>query len=91
MYQGILQVGVAFLQIERGSWTSALKMFRRGLPKLRTLPAMCQGIHIAAFRSAAEEIHAEITLGGPESLHDFDVKRFPKLELAEDASNKEPV
>lgn len=81
MYQGILQVGVAFLQIERGNWIGAIKMFRRGLPRLRTLPPVCQGINIAALRSAAEAIHAEVTTLGPERLAEFDQSRFPRIEF----------
>jgi len=79
MYQGILQVGVAFLQIERGNWRGALKMFRRGLPRLRTLPAVCQGVDVAAFRTAAESIHSDVTALGAERLHEFDRSRFPLI------------
>lgn len=81
MYQGILQIGVAFLQIERGNWLGALKMFRRGLPRLRTLPPICQGINIAALRTAAEAIHREVTALGPARLAEFDQGRFPKIEF----------
>jgi len=80
MYQGVLQVGVAFLQIEANNWAGALKMFRRGLPKLRALPDVCQTINIADFRAAAERIHAEITVLGPERLAEFDQSRFPQIE-----------
>jgi predicted metal-dependent hydrolase len=83
MYQGILQVGVAFLQIERNNWSGALKMFRRGLPRLRTLPPICQGVDIAAFRSVAEQIHWEITAIGAERLHEFDRATFPRIALVE--------
>ncbi|MGL4650392.1 MAG: DUF309 domain-containing protein [Caldilineaceae bacterium] len=79
MYQGILQVGVAFLQIERGNWAGAIKMFRRGLPRLRDLPPICQGVHLAEFRSTAEEIHASVTALGPERLAEFDRARFPHI------------
>lgn len=82
MYQGILQVGVAFLQIERGNWMGALKMFRRGLPRLRNLPSICQGINVAALRAAAEAIHTEVTALGPERLAEFDQSRFPQIEFA---------
>lgn len=82
MYQGILQVGVAFLQIERGNWIGAVKMFRRGLPRLRTLPPVCQGINIAALRNAAEAIHAEVTALGPARMAEFDQGRFPRIEFA---------
>lgn len=83
MYQGILQVGVAFLQIQRSNWAGAIKMFRRGLPRLRTLPPVCQGIDIASFRSAAEQIHWELTNSGPEGLKTFDQSRFPRIEFVE--------
>lgn len=84
MYQGILQIGVAFLQIQRNHWVGAIKMFRRGLPRLRTLPPICQGIDIAAFRASAEAIHWEITTLGAARLHEFDQSRFPRLILCEE-------
>lgn len=79
LYQGILQVGVAFLQIERNNWRGALKMFRRGLPRLRELPAQCQGVDVASLRAAAEQIHAAVTLLGSERLREFDQSRFPTI------------
>lgn len=85
MYQGILQIGVAFLQIERGNWIGAIKMFRRGLPRLRTLPPVCQGVNIAALRSAAAAIHAEVTVLGPARLAEFDQRRFPQIEFAQES------
>ncbi len=83
LYQGILQVGLGFLQIQRGNWAAALKMFRRGLPRLRNLPPVCQGIQLAKFRAAAEAIHAEISELGAEHLAEFDQSRLPKLEFEE--------
>jgi CheY-like chemotaxis protein len=81
LYQGVLQVGLAFLQIEQKNWAGALKMFRRGLPRLRDLPPVCQGINVAALRSAAEVIHRRITELGPERLTEFDQGSFPKIEM----------
>ena len=77
MYQGILQVGVAFLQIQRNNWAGAIKMFRRGLPRLRTLPPVCQGVRIAEFRSAAEAIHQEIAGLGAARLASSTRANFP--------------
>ena len=81
MYQGILQVGVAFLLIQRGKWAGAVKMFRRGLPRLRGLPDICQGIHLAPLRTQAEAIHREITALGSEGLPQFNQNRVPKIEM----------
>ncbi|MBX3010963.1 MAG: DUF309 domain-containing protein [Caldilineaceae bacterium] len=81
MYQGILQIGVAFLLIQRGNWMGAVKMFRRGLPRLRQLPPLSQGVNIAALRTASEAIHQEITTLGPNHLAEFDQRRFPQIEF----------
>lgn len=81
-YQGLLQIGVAFYHIQRGNWAGAIKLFRRGLPRLRSLPPVCQGIDLAALRAAAEAIHQEITDLGPARLHEFDQGKFPKIKPA---------
>lgn len=88
VYRGILQIGVAFLQIERHNWAGAIKMFRRGLPRLRALPALCLDIDLAAFRRAAEVIHLEVTRLGPERLDDFDQGRFPIIKIVEPPPDK---
>lgn len=82
LYQGILQIGVAFLHIQQDNWAGAIKLFRRGLPRLRPLPPICQGIDLAALRSAAEAIHQEVTDLGPARLHEFDQRKFPKIKLS---------
>lgn len=82
LYQGILQVGVAFLQMERGNWQGAIKMFRRGLPRLRGLPPVCRGIELAPFRAAAEQIHHDVSQAGPDQLAGFDQSHFPGVDFA---------
>jgi len=79
-YQGLLQIGVAFLLIERGAWAGAIKTFRRGLPRLRDLPPVCQGVDLASLRTAAAEIHAEIVALGPDRLGEFDCSQFPRID-----------
>jgi predicted metal-dependent hydrolase len=81
LYQGVLQVGLAFLQIELGNWAGALKMFRRGLPRLRDLPPVSQGIDLANLRTVAEAIHREVTELGPVRMAEFDQGKFPKIQM----------
>ena len=81
LYQGILQVGVAFLQIERGNRRGALKMFRRGLPKLRGLAEVCQGIKVGALRTKAEQIHRELSALGPEQQVETVDIAFPDVDF----------
>lgn len=87
MYQGILQVGVAFLQIERGNWAGAIKLLRRGLPRLRSLPPVCQGLDIAALRAAAESIHAELVALGAERMGEFDRDKLPQIAIADEGGS----
>ncbi len=83
LYQGILQVGVAFLQMERGNRAGALKMFRRGLPKLRTLPDRCQGVDVASFRAAAEAIHAALSQPGADVAALVQDVAFPRVKFGD--------
>ena len=81
LYQGILQIGVALLQIERGNGAGAIKMLRRGIPKLRTLPERCQGIEVGLFRAQAMQIHALLCAGGPSAAAAVDRSRFPQIRF----------
>ncbi|MEZ4641066.1 MAG: DUF309 domain-containing protein [Caldilineaceae bacterium] len=81
LYQGILQVGVAFLQIQRKNWRGAIKMFRRGLPRLRDLPTTCQGVDVAAFYRQAAAIHLQISQVGATILETQNFDQFPQIEF----------
>ncbi len=79
VYQGILQVGVAFLQMERGNRRGALKMFRRGLPRLRGVADVCQGIDVAAVREAAELINRRLSEKEADKSFDIAECTFPRV------------
>jgi CheY-like chemotaxis protein len=91
LYQGILQVGVSFYLIEQDNWTGAVKMIRRGLSLLRDLPAVSQGIDLAAFRAQAEYVHAALTALGPERLGDLESGLFPQIELVEEGDGQSTI
>ena len=71
MYQGILQVGVAFHHLKSGNFPGAVKMFRRGLPRLRGLPEVCQGVRVAELAQAARSVHDALLDLGPDRLSDL--------------------
>lgn len=50
LYQGILQVGVAYLHIERANLPGAIKMFIRAHRCLDLFPDSCRGIDLKKFR-----------------------------------------
>ncbi len=81
MYQGILQVGVAYLQIQRKNYAGARKLFQRAWQYLNVLPAVCQGVDIAQFRADAHAAQAEMERLGPERIVAFDVVFFKPIQI----------
>jgi predicted metal-dependent hydrolase len=61
LYQGILQIGVAYYQITRGNRRGALKMLMRGLRWLDQLPEVCQGVDVARLRQDARTVQSALT------------------------------
>jgi predicted metal-dependent hydrolase len=82
LYQGILQVGVAFHHLENDNFAGAIKMFRRGLPRLRGLPEVCQRIRVAELAAAARAIHDAALELGADRLAELS-RPFPLVELAD--------
>ncbi len=79
LYQGLLQVGVAFHHLRGGNYPGALKMLRRGLPRLRDLPETCQGVRAAELYTAARGVHDQLVVLGPERLGEFDLRSLPRI------------
>ncbi|NJN44218.1 MAG: DUF309 domain-containing protein [Anaerolineae bacterium] len=50
LYRAILQVAVAYLQIERGNYRGAVKMFLRVRQWLEPLPSVCRGVNVGQLR-----------------------------------------
>lgn len=81
LYQGVLQIGVAYYQIEQGNRRGALKMLMRGLRWLVDLPDVCQTIDVAALRADAEAVRA--ALMGCDDLAAFDHGLIKPVRLVE--------
>lgn len=82
MYQGILQVGVAYLQIQRGNYAGARKIFQRAWQYLNVLPDVCQGVDIAQLRADARTAQAELEKLGPARIAEFPVALFKPVRYA---------
>jgi predicted metal-dependent hydrolase len=72
LYRVILQVGIAYYQIERGNYWGAHKMFLRTVQWFAPLPDTCQGINVAQLKADASAAHAQLEALGPERIKDFD-------------------
>ena len=80
LYQGILQVGVALHHLQRENFAGAIKMFRRGLPRLAALPPVCQGVRVAELSAAARAVHDAALDLGPAHLVELP-RPFPTIRL----------
>jgi len=72
LYRAILQVGIAYYQIERGNYRGALKMLLRSAQWLLILPDECQGIDVQQLREDAARVRAELEALTPDTIDQFD-------------------
>jgi CheY-like chemotaxis protein len=80
VYKAILQIAVAYLQIERQNYRGAVKMFLRARQWLSPLPHVCRGINIERLRNDANHIHQILVEMGPDDINDFDHSILPPLD-----------
>ncbi len=83
LYQGVLQVGIAYFQITRGNGRGALKMLLRSIQWLAALPDECQGIDIARLRADAALVRAELERVGEEGLDQFDLRLLKPVQMVD--------
>ena len=76
LYRAILQVAVAYLQIERGNFKGAVKIFFRMRQWIDPLPDECRGIDIARLKADAEQVRQALIALGPDKIQDFDPNLF---------------
>lgn len=82
LYRGLLQVAVAYLQIQRGNYTGALKMFLRMRQWLDPLPPVCRGVNLAQLRADAQAVRAALEALGPAGIAAFDQALFKPVPRA---------
>jgi predicted metal-dependent hydrolase len=81
LYQGILQIGVAFHHLRRLNHHGAVYMLTRGPNYLRPFAPECQGVDVAALMDAAARALAEVERLGPGRLHEFDWTLAPAVQV----------
>jgi uncharacterized protein len=81
LYQGIIQVGVGFYHVERGNYVGAVRTMRRGLDRLRGLPALCNGVAVHRLVVETEEALQRIVELGADRLGQLDNRYIPSIEV----------
>ena len=76
LYRAILQVAVAYLQIERGNYNGARKMFLRLRQWIDPLPDLCRGVDVKQLREDAGEVRRRLLELGEHHLDEFDHTLF---------------
>jgi hypothetical protein len=76
LYRAVLQVAVAYLQIERGNYNGALKMFLRLRQWIDPLPDTCRGVDVGRLRSDAHRVYEALLALGRQGIADFDRSLF---------------
>ncbi len=82
LYRGILQIAVAYLQIERKNYDGAIKMFLRSRQWLNPLPDECRGIDIAQLKQDKEAVYDELISMGPEQIDNYDTSRLKPISFS---------
>ena len=72
LYQAILQVGIAYYQLEQGNRRGAIKMLSRALRWIDYLPASCQGVDVRQLRANAETLRTILLQTGEDALATID-------------------
>ena len=81
LYQGILQIGVAFHHLRRKNHHGTMYMLTRGAQYLAPFAPRCQSVDVAALLTDAAAALREVERLGPDRLADFDWQLAPIVRL----------
>ena len=82
LYQGLLQVAVAYLHITRRNYNGAIKMFLRARQWLDPLPDVSRGVDVAGLRQDAAAARAALEALGADKMAEFDVTALKPVRVA---------
>ncbi len=82
LYRAILQVAVAYLQIERKNYPGAVKMFLRMRQWLAPLPDECRGVNIGRLKQDAQVVYERLMESGAEGIGSFDENLFQPVQYS---------
>jgi hypothetical protein len=72
LYKGILQAGVAYLQVQRGNSMGAMKMHRRSQLWLTPWPDHCRTVDVGQLKADLKIVIGVVRRLGPDGLEEFD-------------------
>lgn len=82
LYQGILQVGVAFYHLGRGNYRGATSLLETGITYLRGFTPTCMDFDVQRLVDDSIHAYAELQRLGKDRLDEFDKGLIPRVERA---------
>ncbi len=79
LYQGILQIGVAFHHLRRLNQRGAVRLLARGLAAIAPFAPVCRQVDVDALAADARRALAAIEALGPSRAAEFDWALAPKI------------
>jgi predicted metal-dependent hydrolase len=83
LYQGILQIGVAFHHLRKRNHHGTVYMLTRGQNYLAPFAPRCQGVDVQALLDAAAAALREVNRLGADRLAEFDWNLTPQVRVVE--------
>lgn len=81
LYQGILQIGVAFHHLRRRNYHGTVYMLTRGTRYLAPFSPRCQGVDVERLLTDATTVLSAVERLGPDRLADFDWQLVPIVRI----------
>lgn len=82
LYQGILQIGVAFHHLKRGRYRPVCTLLDRGSGYLQPFAPACMGVDVNFLLDAAADCLEDVQRLGPDRLDQFNWSLVPRIELS---------
>jgi predicted metal-dependent hydrolase len=83
LYQGILQMGVAFYHLQASRYRPVVSLLEGGSGYLRRFAPTCMGLDVDGLLDSAARCLAEVQTLGPDRLSEFDWSLVPRIEIGD--------
>jgi predicted metal-dependent hydrolase len=83
LYQGILQIGVAFYHLRNGRFRPVCVLLRGGSKYLRPHAPVCMGIDVERLLADVVRCLEEVQRLGPDGLSEFNWDGVPRIALVD--------
>ncbi len=82
LYQGILQIGVAFYHLRRGNWKGACLLLDNGMNYLKAFGPTCMSVDVAGLLRDAARCRRRLAELGPERATELTPDHWPRVRVS---------